>query len=81
MANSWQTNRDQAGNQLFYYVNNFHDYLRDTPGIGFGPSSGNFENADAVDAQVEDGADLLEAGNNDYATTRAWPRRVTAARR
>ena len=30
----------QAGNQLFYYVNNFHDYLRDTPGIDFGVSSG-----------------------------------------
>ena len=47
-ATAGQTNRDQAGNQLFYYVNNFHDYLRDTPGIDFGASSGNFENADRV---------------------------------
>ena len=49
-------NRAQAGTQLFYYVNRFHDHLRDAPGIGFDDSSGNFERADRVHAQVDDGA-------------------------
>ena len=54
---SWDTNREQAGTQLFYFVNNFHDYLRDAPGIEFGASSGSFEGLDPVLAQVDDGAD------------------------
>ena len=58
VASSWATNRRQAGTQLFYFVNNFHDYLRDTPGIEFGASSGSFEGADRVLAQVDDGANL-----------------------
>jgi extracellular elastinolytic metalloproteinase len=53
---SWITNRAQAGTQLFYYVNRFHDHLLSAPGIAFGPSSGNFEGADAVRAQVDEGA-------------------------
>ncbi len=53
---SWTVNRNQAGAQLFYFVNRFHDYLRDTPGIAFGPTSGNFEGADRVLAQVDNGA-------------------------
>ena len=59
---SWADNMSQAGNQLFFYVNNFHDYLRNTPGIDFGASSGNFEGGDRVQAQVNDGAALLDAG-------------------
>jgi extracellular elastinolytic metalloproteinase len=55
-AFSWTVNRDQEGTQLFYYVNRYHDHLRDTPGIGFGQSSNNFEGIDAVQAQVDDGA-------------------------
>jgi extracellular elastinolytic metalloproteinase len=53
---SWRVNRAQAGTQLFYFVNRFHDHLRDAPGIGFDDSSGNFEAGDRVLAQVDDGA-------------------------
>ncbi len=53
---SWRVNRAQAGTQLFYYVNLFHDHLRDAPGIGFGATSGNFEGGDRVIAQFDDGA-------------------------
>jgi extracellular elastinolytic metalloproteinase len=53
---SWTVNRNQAGTQLFYYVNAFHDHLRDAAGIGFNSASGNFEGADRVQAQVDDGS-------------------------
>ena len=53
---SWTVNRNQAGTQLFYYVNTFHDHLRDASGIGFNGSSANFEGADRVQAQVDDGS-------------------------
>jgi hypothetical protein len=53
------TNRNQAGNQLFYFVNNFHDHLRNAPGIGFDAASGAFEGtAGRVIAEVNDGAAL-----------------------
>jgi hypothetical protein len=54
---SWTVNRNQAGTQLFYYVNTYHDHLRDAPGIGFNSASGSFEVSDRVQAQVDDGAD------------------------
>jgi len=54
---SWTVNREQAGTQLFYYVNTYHDHLRDAPGIGFTSASGAFEGTDGVQAQVDDGAD------------------------
>lgn len=53
---SWTVNRAQAGTQLFYFVNTYHDHLRDAAGIGFDDSSGNFEGVDRVEAQVDDGA-------------------------
>ena len=53
---SWTVNRAQAGTQLFYFVNTFHDHLRDAAGIGFDNSSGNFEGSDRVIGQVDDGA-------------------------
>jgi extracellular elastinolytic metalloproteinase len=53
---SWRVNRNQAGTQLFYFVNRYHDHLRDAPGIGFDEGSGNFEAGDRVLAQVDDGA-------------------------
>jgi hypothetical protein len=53
---SWRVNRAQAGTQLFYYLNRFHDHLRDAAGIGFDDSSGNFEGTDRVIAQFDDGA-------------------------
>ncbi len=52
---SWTVNRNQAATQLFWFVNRFHDHLRNAAGIGFGPSSGSFEGSDAVLAQVDDG--------------------------
>ena len=58
---SWTVNRNQAGTQLFYFVNR-HDHLRDASGIGFDAASGNFEGADRVLARVDDGA-TTGAGN------------------
>jgi extracellular elastinolytic metalloproteinase len=64
---SWTQNRRQAGTQVFYFVNNYHDWLRDDPGIAFDEASGNFEEvnssgqgsgSDPVHAQVDDGAAL-----------------------
>lgn len=64
-ANSWQTNMEQAATQAFYFVNTFHDHLRDAPGIDFSEASGNFEQTnssgqgrgnDVVHVQVVDGA-------------------------
>ena len=53
---SWYSNRLQNARQVFYLVNNFHDYLRDDPGIGFDAASGNFEGVDRVVAHSNDGA-------------------------
>jgi hypothetical protein len=52
------TNRSQATTQVFYFVNNFHDWLAQ-PSIGFttsagGSSGGNFEGADPVLAEADD---------------------------
>jgi extracellular elastinolytic metalloproteinase len=56
--NSWRANRKQNAVQVFYFVNKFHDHLRDAP-IGFTRDAGNFEavDGDAVQAQPDDGAD------------------------
>ena len=51
---SWEADGDQAATQLFYYVNRFHDHL-ESPGIEF--TTDNFEGADRVVAQAQDGAD------------------------
>ena len=53
---NWTVNRNQAGTQLFYYVNRFHDHLRNAPGIGFTAASGNFEGPDRLEAQASNGA-------------------------
>jgi extracellular elastinolytic metalloproteinase len=63
---SWRVNRAQAGTQLFYFVNHYHDHLRDAAGIGFDDSSGNFEGADRVQAQVDDGATTDSAMFDDF---------------
>jgi hypothetical protein len=52
---SWQTNLEQNANQVFYFVNVFHDHLKEAP-IGFDADSGNFEGDDYVLAQSDDGA-------------------------
>ncbi len=75
----------QAGTQLFYFVNNFHDYLRDTPGIEFGASLRQLRGRPtACSAQVDDGADLAGRGRlrePTTPTTPAWPSCPTATRR
>ena len=43
VANSWQLNRNQNGTQVYYYLNNFHDWLKNHVNIGFGPAQGNFQ--------------------------------------
>jgi hypothetical protein len=55
---NWAVNREQAGTQLYWFVNNFHDYLKADPGIQFNSASGNFEGGDRVQAQVDDGANF-----------------------
>jgi extracellular elastinolytic metalloproteinase len=63
-ANTWQTNINQNATQVWYYVNTFHDWLTNS-NIGFTEASGNFQvsnssgqglGGDAVQAQVDDGA-------------------------
>ncbi len=49
------TNRAQGTTQLFYFVNNFHDWLEADP-IGFTPASHNFEGDDYVRAEAQDNA-------------------------
>ncbi|HEU0025466.1 MAG TPA: M36 family metallopeptidase [Thermoleophilaceae bacterium] len=55
-AFSWTVNRNQAGTQLFWFVNRFHDHVRFDPSIAFDGASGAMENADRVFAQVDDGS-------------------------
>ena len=57
LDDSWRNNRKQNAVQVFYFVNKFHDHLRDAP-IGFTRAAGNFEaiDDDAVQAQPDDGA-------------------------
>jgi hypothetical protein len=68
---SWDANREQSVTQLFYFINLFHDHLRDDPDIAF--THGSFERtglplgdpngelnpatSDPVLAQALDGAD------------------------
>jgi extracellular elastinolytic metalloproteinase len=63
---SWRVNREQAGTQLFYFVNRFHDHLRDASGIAFDDASGNFEAADRVEAQVDDGGATDDGNFDDF---------------
>ena len=57
----WYANRRQNSVQVFYFVNNFHDWLEQPP-IGFDGPSGNFEGADKVVAHANDGANTGQAG-------------------
>ena len=53
-ADQWQVNIPQNGAQVFYFVNTFHDFLRDDPGIRF--TTGAFEGSDPLNAEIFDGA-------------------------
>ncbi len=64
VVRSWQDNLDQAGVQVYYYLNKYHDHLEQQP-IGFTEAAGNFQvtnlsgkgrGGDAVQAQIVDGA-------------------------
>ena len=52
----WRPNLRQNATQVYFYVNNFHDWLASAP-INFTAAAGNFEGADAVNAETLDGAD------------------------
>ncbi|HET8759309.1 MAG TPA: M36 family metallopeptidase [Solirubrobacteraceae bacterium] len=54
-------NREQAGVQAFYFVNEFHDHLESTP-IGFDENGGNFEGDDPVEVNAGDGMDTNDGG-------------------
>jgi extracellular elastinolytic metalloproteinase len=56
---SWQSNRRQNAVQAFYYVNHYHDHLARAP-IGFTAASDNFEGADRVLVESDDGADTAD---------------------
>jgi extracellular elastinolytic metalloproteinase len=70
---SWRDNLEQAGTQLFYLINHYHDHLRDAPGIGFGDSSNNFEGGDRVNAQVDDGAATEVPPDDDFPACTGGP--------
>src|SRR5215213_3004098 len=57
-ASTSSTNLRQNAAQVYFFVNNFHDWLAGEPNIGFNDASGNFEAADgdAVNAEIDDGA-------------------------
>ncbi len=100
-VNTWQTNLRQNGTQVYYYLNNFHDWLKNNGNIGFGPAQGNFQVAnggqgglgnDAVQGQIDDGANTSnETGGTTEtpaatrtrttSTTRTWRRSRTGSRR
>jgi hypothetical protein len=56
-------NTAQNAAQVYYFINNFHDWLEKEPNIAFNDASGNFEAADgdAVEAQIYDGSDLFDS--------------------
>jgi hypothetical protein len=69
-AFSWQTNRQQNGTQVYFFVNTFHDHLLAAP-IGFTEAAGNFqltnstgqgEDGDPVLAEADDGANTQRIG-------------------
>jgi extracellular elastinolytic metalloproteinase len=57
-------NRQQAGVQAFYFVNAYHDHL-ESPPIGFDAASGNFEGADKVSVNADDGMNTVQPDTED----------------
>ena len=60
-AFSYQTNLQQNATQVFFFVNNFHDWLQAAP-VGFTPANGNFSVSDPVIANTDDGANVFGDG-------------------
>jgi hypothetical protein len=56
VASSWTANREADATQTHWFVSNFHDHLKNAPGIDFTTAAGNFEGSDPVIAQNMDGA-------------------------
>jgi extracellular elastinolytic metalloproteinase len=52
----WASHIRQNSTQVYWFVNNFHDWLENNAAIGFNNASGNFEGVDAVNAETFDGA-------------------------
>ena len=63
---SWQANRKQNAAQVFWFVNNYHDHLEQSP-IGFTPAAGNFQVSN--NGQGGKGGDPVNAENDDGANT------------
>ena len=77
-STGWKNNRQQNAVQAFYFVNKFHDHLRDAP-IGFSAAQGAFEGADAVEVNTDDGAataagDLPNGNHIDNANMTTLPK-------
>jgi extracellular elastinolytic metalloproteinase len=64
VRDSWETNRQEAAVQAHYYVSRFHDHLRNSP-AAFTADEGNFEDADRVIVNANDGADTEGDGGPD----------------
>ncbi|HEX4805465.1 MAG TPA: M36 family metallopeptidase [Conexibacter sp.] len=54
------TNRAQVTTQVFFYVNNYHDWL-EQPDVGFTAADGNFQGDDPVNAETDDGGGVDNA--------------------
>jgi len=62
-APSWVINKNEAAVQAHYYVSKYHDHLLAAP-IGFGAGDGNFEGADHVVVNADDGATTDTTGGD-----------------
>jgi hypothetical protein len=69
---SWQSNRKQNAAQVYYYLDYFHNWLA-RPQIGFTAAGHNFENADRVNANTDDGANTAIATNDDPGSGTGFP--------
>ena len=69
---SWQVNRKQNAPQVYYYLNYFHDWLA-RPQIGFTAAGHNFENADRVVANTDDGANTSGVTNGTPGSGTGFP--------
>ena len=65
-AYSWKVNRKQNATQVFFYVNQWHDHLADSP-IGFTEAAGNFQRVNHT--QHGKGGDAVRSQNDDGANT------------
>jgi hypothetical protein len=73
-STSWLTNVKQNATQVYYYNAKYHDHLAAAP-IGFTEAAGNFEQTntsggiggDPVQAQVDDGAQILDGSHRNNA--------------